>query len=188
MDEIAMARHGESEASASGLAGGDTPLTQGGRDEACALGQRLRPLAIDVCVTSTARRARETAAVALAGRDIAMTVDADLGEIQFGSFEGRPLAEYRAWIGTHRPDEAPPNGESRVATLRRFARAFRRLIERRERFVLVVAHGLTVRSLLDPKPMPVVAGTAYGSCVVFAAREFERAVGRLERWCESPRW
>ncbi|HZC28374.1 MAG TPA: histidine phosphatase family protein, partial [Gaiellaceae bacterium] len=108
--------------------------------------------------------------------------------IRFGCFEGRPLAEYRAWIESHRPDAAPAGGESRVETLLRFARAFRRLVQRRERFVLVVAHGLTLRAVLDARPAPIVGGTPYGSCVALARSEFERAVERLERWCETPAW
>ena len=188
MDEIALARHGESEAAANGLVGGDTPLTPGGRDEARVLGERLRSLPVDICVTSKAARARETATIALEGRDVPVIVDAELGDIQFGDFEGQPLAAYRQWIAAHDPAEAPPGAESRVETLRRFVRAFRRLLERRERVVLVVAHGLTVRSVLDPGPQPVVAGTPYGGLVILAAAEFEHAVQRLERWCESPAW
>jgi probable phosphoglycerate mutase len=188
MDEIALARHGESEAAAGGIVGGDTRLTDAGRQEARALGDRLRGLAIDVCVTSRARRATETARLALAGRNVPLRVDADLGDIRFGSFEGRPLWEYRAWVERHRPDEAPPGGESRAETLRRFVRAFRRLLAYREHCVLVVGHGLTLRSVLDDRPVPIVAGAPYGSHVVMAVSDFERAVERLERWCDAPSW
>jgi broad specificity phosphatase PhoE len=188
MDEIALARHGESETAARGVVGGDTTLSRRGLDEARALGERLRHRAIDLCVTSNARRTVETAALALAGRDVPTLVDNDLGDIRFGSFEGKRLDEYRAWVERNPPDEAPPGGESRVETLRRFARAFRRLLERREPTVLVVAHGLTLRSVLDPKPRPVVADAPYGSCVFMCSGELERAVARLERWCDAPTW
>jgi ribonuclease H / adenosylcobalamin/alpha-ribazole phosphatase len=188
MDEVALARHGESASAARGVVGGDAPLTARGRDEARRLGDRLRQLALDACVTSRARRARETAAVALAGRGVPVAVEDDLGDIRFGAFEGGPLAEYRAWVETHRPDEAPPGGESRVETLRRFARGFRAVLARRERCILVVAHGLTVRSVLDEKPQPIVAGSPYGGCVILRADELERAVDRLERWCDAPGW
>lgn len=188
MDEIALARHGESVSAARGLVGGDSPLTPRGRDEARRLGERLRRVAIDLCVTSRARRARETAAVALEGRNVPTTVDEDLGDIRFGAFEGRPLAEYRAWIESHPPDRAPSGGESRVDTLRRFVRAFRALLERPERCVLVVAHGLTMRTALDATPRPVVAGTPYGSYALLRAVELEQAVERLDRWCSAPRW
>lgn len=188
MDELAVARHGESEASAAGLVGGDTPLTEKGIDEARALGELLQSVAIDVCLTSRARRARETAAVALEGRSVAFDIDDDLGDIRFGAFEGRPLAEYRAWVESHSPDKAPPGGESRADTLRRFARAFRRLLEREEHSILVVAHGLTLRSIVDRTPQPIVAGTPYGSCVQLKRAELVDAVERLERWCAAPTW
>jgi broad specificity phosphatase PhoE len=188
MDEIALARHGESVSAAQGIVGGDTGLTPRGREEARALGRRLRLVPIDLCVTSDASRARETAVIALGGRDVPVTVERGLGDIRFGSFDGRPLADYRDWIASHRPDEAPPNGESRVETLSRFARAFRALLAKNERCVLVVAHGLTVRSVVDPHPRPTVAGTPYGSCVQLRRAEFETAVARLERWCVAPSW
>jgi broad specificity phosphatase PhoE len=188
MDELAVARHGESEASAAGIVGGDTPLTAKGIEEARALGEQLRSVAIDVCVTSRARRAHETAAVALEGRNVGFEVDEDLGDIRFGSFEGRSLADYRAWVESHAPDEAPPDGESRADTIRRFVRAFRRLLERDEQSILVVAHGLTLRSLVDPTPQPIVAGTPYGSYVQLDRAQFADAVERLERWYDAPAW
>ncbi|MFL5967904.1 MAG: histidine phosphatase family protein [Gaiellaceae bacterium] len=188
MDELALARHGESEHSARALVGGDTPLTPRGREQARALGARVRDLAVGACVTSGARRARETAALALDGRDVPIDVDPDLGDIRFGVFEGRPLDEYRSWVESHRPDIAPDGGESRAETLLRFARAFRAVLGRPEQCILVVAHGLTLRSVLDPAPRPVVVGAPYGGCVRLDRRELLDAVERLEAWCEQPAW
>jgi broad specificity phosphatase PhoE len=188
MDEAVLARHGESETAAAGLAGGDAPLTEAGRAQARALGAALVSRELDLCVTSAARRAGETAALALAGRDVPTEVDPGLGDVDFGAFDGRPLAEYRAWIEAHAPDEAPPGGESRVATLRRFCRAYRGLLARPERRVLVVAHGLTLTALADERPRPVVAGVPYGTWLALGREELERAVARLERWCEAPAW
>ena len=188
MDEIALARHGESVAAAQGLVGGDSPLTERGREQARSLGARLRRRAIDICITSGARRARETATFALEGRQIPIAMDEDLGDIGFGVFDGRPLSEYRAWVETHHPDEAPPGGESRVESLRRVLRAFRALVERRERFILVIAHGLTLQTVLDPTPRPIVADVPYGSAVFLRAVEFEHAVERLEKWCSAQAW
>jgi broad specificity phosphatase PhoE len=188
MDDIALARHAESVSAANGLVGGDTPLTSCGREEAQTLGERLRGFAIDVCVTSRARRTYETAAIALDGRNVPIAIEEDLGEIRFGAFEGRPLAEYRAWVEAHRPDEAPAGGESRVETLRRFVRGFRTVLARPERSALVVAHGLTLRSVVDPIPQPIVAGTPYGGYVVLSCVELAHAVNRLERWCDAATW
>jgi broad specificity phosphatase PhoE len=188
MDEIALARHGESETGARGLVGGDTGLTPRGRRQAHALAGELAPTTIDVCVTSSARRARHTAQIVLADRDVPIEVDPDFGEVAFGIFEGRPLDEYRTWIETHPPDASPPGGESRVGTLRRFARAFRGVLARRARLVLIVAHGLTLAAVVEPRPRPIVSGVPYGTLVRLGRDELEDAVSRLERWCNAPAW
>jgi len=188
MDELLLARHGESEASAAGIVGGDSPLTPAGRLQARALGERLAAVPVDVCLTSAARRATQTAEIALAGRPVPIETLPELGDVQFGEFDGKALADYRAWIESHPPDESPAGGESRVQTLRRFASAFGSVRARPERHVLVVAHGLTVRALLDDRPRPVVTGAAYGDAVSLTGDELDAAIARLEHWCESPAW
>jgi len=188
MDEVVLARHGETETSVRGVVGGDAPLTETGRAQARTLGAALADLPLEVCLTSEARRARETADLALAGRDVAREVLADLNDMAFGSFVGEPLESYRAWIASHPPTEAPPGGESRVETLRRFARAFRVLLARPERVLLVVGHGLALRSVLDERPQPEVTGVPYGSSIRVSHTELARAVERLDAWCEAPAW
>lgn len=184
MDDVVLVRHGESETAAAGMVGGDSALTARGREQARALA--VRP--VDVCFTSPALRARETAALALEGRDVPQTVLPELADIEFGECTGGPLAEYRAWIAAHHPAEAPPGGESRVETLRRFCRAYRVLLERPEAHVLAVAHGLTLSALTDDPPQPSVAGVPYGSTLRLTRAELQAAVARLERWCEAPAW
>ena len=188
MDELLLARHGESEASAGRIVGGDLPLTPVGREQARALGAGIASFPADICLTSGALRARETAAIALAGRDVKIEIVRDLGDVQFGDFDGQPLEKYRDWVAAHPPSEAAPGGESRVDTLRRFAHAFRMLLARTEQHVLVVAHGLTIRALLDERPQPVVADAPYGQAVRLMHGELQTAVERVERWCKSPSW
>jgi hypothetical protein len=89
---------------------------------------------------------------------------------------------------TQPPTAAPDGGESRVETLRRFARAFRVVLARPEPHVLVVAHGLLLRAATDEHPQPEVTGVPYGSFVRLARAELEDAAHRLERWCEAPSW
>jgi broad specificity phosphatase PhoE len=188
MDDVVFARHGESETAARRVVGGDAPLTGVGQDQARTLGRELAASPFDVCLTSGAVRARETAALALVGRAVPCEIVAELGDIEFGVFEGGSLEEYRAWTASHPPDDAPPGGESRVATLRRFGRAYHALLARPEAHLLVVAHGLTVSALTDERPRPTVAGVAYGSFVRLTRDELARQVARLERWCEAPAW
>ena len=188
MDDLIVARHGESESAARRLVGGDAPLTERGRAQADALGRELAALPVDLCVTSLARRAIETADIALAGRRISRRVLPTLGDIDFGEFDGRPLDDYREWIAAHAPGEASAGGESRVATLRRFCAAYRTLLAWTEQHLLVVAHGLTVTALTDEAPRPLVVGVPYGSWIRLTRDELEHAVARLEHWCEAPAW
>ena len=188
MDDVVLARHGETATTAGGIVGGDAPLSARGREQAAALGRGLAGLPFDACLMSGAVRVRETAAIALARRDIPCSIDERLGDIEFGAFERRPLEDYRDWIVAHDPSEAPPGGESRVATLRRFCAAYRDVLARAEAHILVVAHGLTVSALTDERPRPVVTGVPYGSWIRLSRAELAGAVARLERWCEAPSW
>lgn len=188
MDDVVLCRHAESVTAAAGIVGGDAPLTEAGREQARRLGRELASLPLDLCITSGAARARETAAIALTGRDVPCEVDEAFGDIDFGRLEGAPLEAYRAWVGSHPPTAAPPGGESRVATLRRFARAYRSLLDRAAPHLLVVAHGLTLSALAGERPEPIVAGVPYASWVRLTADELESRVALLERWCNAPAW
>jgi broad specificity phosphatase PhoE len=188
MDDAVLARHAESATAARHVVGGDAPLSRLGRAQARALASELARFEFDVCLTSSARRAVETAGVALKGRAVAREVVADLADISFGRFEGRPLDEYRDWVASHDPDATPTDGESRVDTLRRFSRAYRALLARPEQHVLVVAHGLTLSALMDETPRPMVAGVPYASWVRVTRDGLEAAVARVERWCQAPSW
>jgi broad specificity phosphatase PhoE len=188
MNDVVLVRHGESETAAAGLVGGDGGLTALGREQALEAGRVLAGRPFDLCLTSPARRAQETADRVLEGRNVAQVVMPDLADIEFGTFSGEPLQEYRAWIASHDPAEAPPGGESRVDTLRRFCRAYRALLARAEAHLLVVAHGLTLSALTDDPPQPSVAGVPYGSGLELTRTELDTAVARLERWCEAPAW
>jgi broad specificity phosphatase PhoE len=197
MEEAILARHGETEASLRGAMNGDprTPvaLTERGRAEARRLGQVLAGDELDLCVTSEFGRTQETADLALAGRAVPRLVLPELNDIRVGEFEGRLLVDYRLWAGTHDPLAVPPGGgESRADTVRRYARAFRTLLARPERRILVVAHGLPIRYVLNASrglpPTPVLdpVGYAHPHCV--ARAELEQALDRLEEWSIAPAW
>jgi len=188
MDDVVLVRHGETETAAAGIVGGDASLTALGREQARDAARALAGRRFDICLMSPARRARETAALVLEGRDVPQTVLPELVDIEFGAFTGERLEDYRAWIAEHDPAEAPPGGESRVATLARFCRAYRTLLELAEAHVLVVAHGLTLTALRDDPPRPSVTGAPYASFLGLTRSELAAAVARLERWCEAPAW
>jgi broad specificity phosphatase PhoE len=196
VDRVILARHGESERSVDGLTNGDpaarVALTATGREEARRLGRELAEDAIDLCVTSEFERARETADLALEGRDVPRLVLDELNDIRFGEFEGRPLTDYRAWAHAHGPEDVCPGGESRAETVARYVRGYRTLLARPEATVLVVAHGLPVRYVLDAlegrNPAAAVAQVPYAEPFRLTATELAAAVGRLESWLTDPAW
>lgn len=198
MDELILARHGESEYSVRGAVNGDpavaVALTEKGRAQSRRLGELLAGDAIELCVISEFGRVRETADLALAGRGIPVLVMPELNEPGFGVFEGGPLEEYRAWARSRGPLEtvSGPRGESRAGIARRYVRAYRALLERGERVILVVAHGLTLRYLLNAiggrTPTPTLEDVPYAEPFRLTAAEVANGVERLEAWCAAPAW
>jgi broad specificity phosphatase PhoE len=197
VDEVILARHGESELSVVGRTNGDPAtacaLTDTGRQEARRLGQMLAPARIDLCVVSEFQRAQETADLALEGRGTPRLVSPDFNDIRFGSFEGHALTDYRAWAHAHGPEvHAPGGGDSRADTVRRYIRGYRMILGRPERSILLVAHGLPVRYILDADngrdPAAAVAQVPYAEPFQLDTMELVTAVERLEVWASSPSW
>jgi len=197
MDEVILARHGESELSVVGIVNGDPAvacaLTATGREQARRLGERLANTELDLCVTSEFERTRETADLALAGRAIPRLVLPELNDVRFGRFEGGSLADYRAWAAANAPtNEAPGGGESRAATVQRFVEAYWRILARPERTILVVTHGLPIRYLLNvlegQTPTPLVAPVPYAEPYVVGHADLLHAAESLEQWATRPAW
>ena len=112
MELAILARHGESAFSAQALVNGDAaiagPLTSVGEEEARLLGDAISGDSIDLCVTSEFERTRQTADLALAGRDVPRLVVPELNDPLYGEFEGGSLADYRGWAHSHGSGEPPP--------------------------------------------------------------------------------
>jgi probable phosphoglycerate mutase len=192
-----FARHGESEYSAVGLMNGDIAvavgLTERGREEARRLGEAVRDEPIDLCVTSAFQRARETADIALAGRDVPRLEWVDLNDPLYGPYEGAHIDDYRGWASTAPSSESPGGvGESRLAIVSRYARAFRALLGRPEPVVLAVSHSLPVSYLLEARegrpPAIRVPFAEHAHPYRFTADELEAATRILESWTASPTW
>jgi broad specificity phosphatase PhoE len=138
-------------------------------------------------------RARETADIALEGRDVRRLVLSDLNDIRFGRFEGGPLSEYRAWARGQDPSvPAPGGGESRADTVRRYVRAFRTILDRPEEAILLIAHSLPIRYVLnaaaEQDPVPLIQQVGYAEPHRLDRDELAAAVERLERWAQQPVW
>jgi broad specificity phosphatase PhoE len=191
-----LARHGESEFSVKGVMNGDPglagPLTAEGVAQARKLGEALRETPIDLCVVTEFERTRQTADVALEGRDVPRLVLPELNDIHVGTFEGGLLETYRAWARDRSPVEVPAGGESRAGVAERFARGFRQVLARPEETVLVVAHGLPIRYVLlaieGTEPRPVVESVDYATPYRLTRSDLEHAVERLELWVMDPIW
>ena len=191
MEDVVLARHGESVFSARGLVNGDVavscPLTERGEEEARALGKALADDPIDLCVTSEFDRARQTADLALAARDVPRLVLAELNDPRYGVFEGGALDEYREWAWSHGSGDAPSGGESRRELVARFARGYRLVLGRPEPTVLGGAHSLPIAYVLG-EPQPRMRMVEHASAHRLSAEELRTAVERLETWLEAPTW
>lgn len=66
----------------------DIPLNEEGRAMAREAADRYKDIHFDICFCSPLARARETAEILLAGRDVPITFDDRLIEMSFGIYEG----------------------------------------------------------------------------------------------------
>jgi len=192
MERLIVARHGESSYSARGLLNGDPsvrcPLTAAGRGQAQRLGELVRAVQLDLCVTSAFERTQETAELALAGRPVPRLVVPELNDHPAGEFEGKAIDDYLAWAHAA-PSGRPIPGavESRVDALRLFAGGYRLLLERPERTILAVLHSLPISYLLSG-PLRRLPLLEYAEPVGVDAADVLAAVERLEAWAGAPTW
>jgi broad specificity phosphatase PhoE len=148
-----IARHGESVLNFENRISGDpsvpVALTEKGREEGRLLGQQVAHVPLELCVHTRFSRTRETAEIALAGRDVPFEAEPLLDDIDVGDLEGTPLADYRAWKREHVRADAFPGGESLDDAARRYATAFEKLLARPERSILVVTHEIPLRYAIN---------------------------------------
>jgi broad specificity phosphatase PhoE len=150
---LIVVRHGRTDANAAGLLLGraDPPLDSVGRGQASAVAATLAPLRRGTrIVSSPLRRARETAA--LVAREGPVEIDERWIELDYGTYEGMPLADvpkdtWAQW----RSDVsfAPEGGESIRSLGARVATACADLLpDAEDRDVIVVTHVSPVKAAL----------------------------------------
>src|SRR3954469_18785207 len=148
-----LTRHGESTLNVERVINGDptraAPLTEKGRQAAERLGAQLAPLELDLCVHTRFPRTKETAQIALEGREVPFVEEPLLDDIDVGGLEGETLAAYRDWKHAHTRHDPFPGGESLDDAARRYGQAFRKLLGRPEQSVLVVCHEIPLRYALN---------------------------------------
>ncbi len=183
-----LARHGESTLNVERVVNGDPErdvrLTERGRAESRLLGEQVRNVALDVCVHSRFGRTRETAAIALEGREVPFAVEPLFDDVDVGDLEGASIDDYRAWKRRHTRADPFPNGESLDDVARRYGRALRALLARPERAILVVAHEIPVRYALNaaegsPDPDSPHHDVANATPYLFGEDTLAAAAGRL---------
>lgn len=144
--DVVLVRHGETEWSRAGrhTSRTDVPLTEEGRAEARALADVLTRRTFALVLTSPRQRAVETAQ--LAGYAHA-TVDDDLVEWDYGSYEGRTTADIREDNPTWTVwSDGAPDGETAAHIAARADRVIARAADAAGD-VLVFAHAHFLRVL-----------------------------------------
>jgi broad specificity phosphatase PhoE len=170
-----FARHGESVLNIERRINGDpsvvVPLTDEGETRAHKLGVEIANIGFDLCVHTRFSRTRQTAEIALAGRNVPFVVEPLLDDIDVGELEGETLDAYRAWKHSHAREIPFPGGESLDDAALRYARAFRGLLALSHDTVLVVTHEIPIRYALN--------GAGGSDSLDGPAHEVENAVAYL---------
>ena len=150
---LLLARHAQSTLNVEQRVNGDpavaVPLTEQGREEARRLGGQVANIRLDLCLCSRFGRTRQTAELALAGRNVPIEVDERLDDIKIGDLDGEPIARYRELkrgLGRKLPF---PGGECLDDAALRYAAAYRDLAGRHVGRILVVCHEIPVRYALN---------------------------------------
>ena len=162
MPDLILLRHGQSQWNLENKFTGwvDVPLSEKGKAEARAAGEKLRGRRIDVVYTSVLQRAIDTATIALETAGITgvpITRDAALNERMYGDLQGLDKDEARKRWGEEQVklwrrsyDVRPPGGESLADTAARVIPYWESAILpdiEAGKNVLIAAHGNSLRAL-----------------------------------------
>ncbi len=117
MSSVVFVRHGQTDANRNGVLLGrlDPPLNDAGREQAAVVAARVALLAPARIVASPLVRAMETAEIVGVACGLSVDVDARLIEVDYGEYDGLPLAGLPSdlvWKWRHDAEFAPPGGES----------------------------------------------------------------------------
>lgn len=160
MLKLLIVRHGESVWNEEERIQGqqDVPLSDNGRKQALALGERLKGESIVACFSSPLTRSLETAKLILSasGNRLSVIELPELMERNFGSWEGKCISEAKSqyaeefalWVSAHYIP-APPGGESVDELLTRVEQGLKRIFAFvNEDSVLVVGHSGSVKAAI----------------------------------------
>ena len=158
-----LVRHGETDWNRERRFQGqaDPPLNDAGRAQARAAAARLAELPFAAAYASDLRRASDTAAEIVRGREPRLTKLAELREKRFGDWEGLTVVDAEARdperyrrifrVATYDGTTAPPGGESDMQMLQRVTGLAERLCAAHagsDRNILIVGHGGSLCALI----------------------------------------
>jgi broad specificity phosphatase PhoE len=148
-----VARHAQSELNFEQRVNGDpsrpVALTEQGREEARQLGIQVANIPFDACFHTRFGRTRETAEIALGGRDVPFSTEPLLDDVDVGDLDFAPLAEYRAWKRAHTRGDPFPGGESLDDAAARYAEGWAKILACPYETVFVVCHEIPLRYALN---------------------------------------
>lgn len=133
----------------------NSPLTQDGIDQAMKLSEKLRTIEFDVYLTSSSKRAQETAQLVFPNNTI---VDhSAFTEINMGSWEGKTFQEIEAlnptqWHNFFKDPLAfePDSGESFEELYDRVSDALNELlIEFKGQSIAILSHRITIKMMIE---------------------------------------
>ncbi|WP_291845693.1 histidine phosphatase family protein [Bradyrhizobium sp.] len=149
-------RHGVTDWNAQGRFQGrtDVPLNADGISQACAAVVRLRDVTFDHVVTSPLARALKTAEIIAAAAGSPLSVDSGIIECDFGSLEGRSIAET---MKAHRLKSVedvvsilPPDGEPWPEIAARSLRCISQWLDHHPRAtILFVCHDAVMQAISE---------------------------------------
>jgi probable phosphoglycerate mutase len=181
-------RHGETEWSRSGRHTGrtDIPLADAGRRQAADLGARLAGHSFQLVLSSPRVRAIDTAR--LAGYGPSVEIDSDLGEWDYGAFEGLTTPQIRErlpgwtiWAGPWERGETPGDVAARAE------RVIERCLSSTAEDVLLFGHGHQLRVLAARwiGLAPADGGRFMLTTASVSILGWERSTRAIERWNDA---
>jgi probable phosphomutase (TIGR03848 family) len=158
MTQILLVRHAVNDFVKTGKLAGWTPnvhLNDEGKAQAQALGQRLADAPLTAIYASPLERTMETAeAIQQFHTRLAITQNAQIGEVRYGDWEGKSIASLQTRKMWHLVQEYPsrayfPNGETMRDVQLRAVNALEVIVsENPNGFVVVVSHADLIKMVL----------------------------------------
>jgi len=153
-----LVRHGQTEWNVQKRMQGwkNSNLTELGKRNAIALGEKLKSVTFDAVYTSTSERAIETAELIMGNQNLLIESDENLREIFLGEWEGKTHEELKALypeqynnFWEHPANYKPFNGETFEEFNNRVSLVLQNIVSNHKKgTVLVVSHSVFLKSLM----------------------------------------